>query len=93
MVWRCRWHEVDSCAAATAPCTDDQKQSEPRIDAACMKNGESTRRVKTSNIHSEVLLRLNMMLTIRKGSAFYTFDLLTFKSSSVLGRTFSFLFF
>lgn len=37
MVWRCRWHEVDSCAAATTPCTDGQKQSEPRIDAACME--------------------------------------------------------
>lgn len=76
MVWRCRWHEVDSCTAAMTPCTDDQKQLEPQIDAACMENGESTRRVKTSNIPTEVLLRLNTMRKIRKGSAFDTFYLL-----------------
>lgn len=85
MVWRCRWHEVDSCGEDTTPCTDDQKQSEPQIEAACMENGESTRRVKTSNIPTEGLLRLNTMLKIRKGSAFYTFYLLIFKNSSVLG--------
>lgn len=73
VVWRCRWHEVDFCAAATTPCTDDGKQSEPQMDAACMENGGSTRWVKTSNIPTEVPLRLNTMLKIGKGSAFNTF--------------------